>query len=51
MKYHIIEFFFGFLLDLIFGDPDTIPHPVRFIGKLITNTEKMLRKKEKKEKI
>ncbi len=44
MKYHIIAFSAGFLLDLIFGDPHFLPHPVRLIGKLIARTEMMLRK-------
>ncbi|MCM1262967.1 MAG: adenosylcobinamide-phosphate synthase CbiB [Butyrivibrio sp.] len=43
MKYHIIAFFAGFLLDLVFGDPHFLPHPIRLIGKLITETERMLR--------
>ena len=43
MRYHIIAFFAGFLLDLIFGDPYFLPHPVRLIGKLIAGTEKWLR--------
>lgn len=34
----------GFILDLIFGDPRWMPHPVRFIGFLITKGEKILRK-------
>ncbi len=34
----------GFLLDLIFGDPAGFPHPVKFIGKLITILESVLRK-------
>lgn len=33
----------GFLLDLIFGDPVWLYHPVRIIGKLITLFEKLLR--------
>ena len=33
----------GFLLDLIFGDPVWLYHPVRLIGKLITVFEKLLR--------
>lgn len=33
MIYHICAFFFGFLLDLILGDPYWLPHPVRLIGK------------------
>ena len=32
----------GFLLDLAFGDPAWFPHPVRFIGRLITLLEKAL---------
>ncbi|MCM1145698.1 MAG: adenosylcobinamide-phosphate synthase CbiB [Clostridium sp.] len=46
MRYHIIAFFTGFLLDLVFGDPHWLPHPIRLIGKLITKTEKALRKSE-----
>lgn len=44
MKYHMIAFAGGFLLDLILGDPYFLPHPVRFIGSLITAAEKKLRK-------
>ena len=44
MKYHIIAFLLGFLLDLLFGDPYWLPHPIRFIGNLISKTEKSLRK-------
>lgn len=40
MKYHIMAFFSGFLLDLLFGDPHFLPHPVRLIGSLITKMEK-----------
>ncbi len=36
--------FIGFGVDLIVGDPHSIPHPVIFIGKLITAIEKMVRK-------
>lgn len=51
MSYHIIAFFFGFLLDLLFGDPHWLPHPIRLIGWLIANMEKCLRKsEEEKEK-
>lgn len=42
MKYHIIAFLGGFLLDLILGDPPDIPHPVRLIGRLIAGVEKKL---------
>lgn len=30
---------FGYILDLIFGDPYSFPHPVKFIGKLISYLE------------
>lgn len=33
----------GFILDCIFGDPYNFPHPVRLIGKLISNLEKLMR--------
>lgn len=36
--------FIGFGIDLIVGDPHNIPHPVIFIGKLITAIEKVVRK-------
>lgn len=45
MKYHIIAFFLGFLLDLLLGDPYWLPHPIRFIGSLITKVEKCFLKK------
>ncbi len=44
MKYHMIAFAGGFLLDLILGDPHSFPHPVRLIGKLIAGTERRLRR-------
>lgn len=34
--YHIIAFFAGFVLDAILGDPYSFPHPVKFMGKLIS---------------
>lgn len=49
MKYHIIAFGFGFLLDLLLGDPYWLPHPIRLIGSLITKTEKCLRSNTKEE--
>ena len=36
--------FIGFCIDLVVGDPHSIPHPVVFIGKLISTLEKVLRK-------
>lgn len=40
----IIPMLAGFVLDMIFGDPYWLPHPIRFIGMLISVIEKMLRK-------
>ncbi len=34
----------GFVMDLIFGDPYWLPHPVRFIGWMITKLEKRIRR-------
>ncbi len=34
----------GFILDMLIGDPRRIPHPVIFIGRLISALEKRLRK-------
>lgn len=36
--------FLGFLLDLCFGDPRWLPHPVVWIGKSISRMEKFLRR-------
>lgn len=40
MKYHMIAFLAGFLLDLLLGDPYWLPHPVRLMGNLIGRLEK-----------
>ena len=34
----------GFILDFIFGDPRWLPHPICFIGKLISITERVVRR-------
>ena len=44
MKWSLLALVLGFLIDLILGDPHNIPHPVVFIGKLISALEKGLRK-------
>lgn len=41
---HIIAFALGFLLDLLFGDPQTRYHPVCLIGGLISSMEKLWNK-------
>ena len=40
---HLLAFCAGFLLDLLFGDPHWLPHPVRLIGALISRSERILR--------
>lgn len=50
MKYHILAFFGGFLLDLLLGDPYCFPHPVRLMGSLISYLERKLRGNELPEK-
>ena len=42
--YHTIALAAGFILDLIFGDPRWLYHPVCLIGKLISSFEKGIRK-------
>ena len=37
----VVKYLIAFILDLIFGDPEWFPHPVRFIGKLISFLEKI----------
>lgn len=43
MRTHAITMIIGFLLDLCFGDPYWMPHPVRAIGWLIGKTEIFIR--------
>lgn len=41
---------FAWLLDALIGDPESLPHPVRWIGMFITNTEKNARELFKNKK-
>ncbi|MBF4805434.1 MAG: cobalamin biosynthesis protein, partial [Pseudoleptotrichia goodfellowii] len=44
----IIKIWTAYVLDLIFGDPQNIIHPVQIIGKLISFGEKILLKEKYK---
>ena len=44
MKLSLLALVIGFCLDLMIGDPHSIPHPVMLMGKLIAALEKILRK-------
>ncbi len=44
MNLSLLALVVGFLIDLLLGDPHSIPHPVVFIGKLISLLEKKLRR-------
>lgn len=49
MEYHIVAFVVGFILDMFFGDPYWLPHPIRAIGNLISCLEESLLGKKMKE--
>ena len=38
----VIKIWIAYVLDLIFGDPQNIIHPVQVIGKMISSGEKFL---------
>ncbi len=42
LQAHMIAFAAGFVLDLIIGDPHSMPHPVRWIGNLIAALDRRL---------
>lgn len=44
MKWSLFALVIGFVIDLIVGDPYSIPHPVVLIGKLISRCEAFFRK-------
>lgn len=44
MMWSLLALCIGFGIDLIVGDPHSIPHPVVWIGRLISGLEKMLRR-------
>lgn len=44
MDFILLSVLIGFIIDLIVGDPHSLPHPVVGIGKLISSLEKLLRR-------
>ena len=40
----LISMIIGFILDLLFGDPHWLPHPIRLIGNTISKGEKLMGK-------
>lgn len=44
MKYHMLAFLLGFILDLCLGDPYWMPHPIRLMGSGIAGLQKKLLK-------
>lgn len=45
MKLYFAAAAAGFLLDLLLGDPHSLPHPVRQLGRLIEQSERWIRKR------
>ena len=50
-NFHVMDVIIAYFLDLVFGDPYLMPHPVKFIGMLIRSAEGFLRKRLKNEKL
>ncbi|QSX06338.1 cobalamin biosynthesis protein CobD [Sedimentibacter sp. zth1] len=48
--HNLISLVLGYILDLIIGDPQNAPHPIRLIGSFISKLENKLRCKCKNEK-
>ena len=44
MKWSLLALVIGFIMDLIIGDPHSIPHPVALIGRMISLAEKYARR-------
>ena len=44
----MIKIIIGYVLDLIIGDPNNPYHPIRYIGKLASNMEKLWRRFSRK---
>ena len=44
MKWSLLALIIGYLIDLLIGDPHSIPHPVVLIGRMISTVEKYARR-------
>lgn len=49
LRYHLIAFMLAFFLDQMIGDPHQLPHPIRYIGNLITKLQYKLYPKEREQ--
>lgn len=49
LRYHLIAFMLAFFLDQMIGDPHKLPHPIRYIGNLITKLQYKLYPKEREQ--
>lgn len=49
LYHHIFAFSIGYILDIMVGDPHGLPHPVRWIGALISKLETMLLREDMSE--
>ena len=49
LRYHLIAFTLAFFLDQMIGDPHQLPHPIRYIGNLITKLQYKLYPKEREQ--
>ena len=55
LRYHFAALIFGVIMDLIIGDPHSLPHPIRLIGRFVSFLENRfltegLRAEEKRER-
>ena len=44
MKWSLFALLIGFCIDLVVGDPHSLPHPVVAIGRLISASERFFRR-------
>ena len=47
IKWHLMAFILGIMLDLLIGDPHFLPHPIRLMGRLIAALDRRFEKRAK----